>query len=656
MLRLYCRKCKQLVCAKDCAESHGDAAGICPVCGTELPPHRYLESGTNICGFRIGHEIGRGGMGVVYQAKQLNLNRDVALKILSDEMAGDEQVVQSFFREARAAAALDHPNIVSAYDIGTDTEKQLHFFVMELIDGVNLEKYIEEHGALELAPAVKCAVQIADALAYAWSAKKLAHRDIKPENIILTQSGDFKLADLGLARSYGNGMNGENAEMNMATPAYASPEVIRMENDKIGFKSDMYSFGATLYQIFTGEPPFSGKTPEEVCEKQLNEQPKPLIGVRRGVPERLSVLVDKLMEKAPEKRPASWNDVLHTMNRIKAELNSEWQQTAPEPEPEKKRNFSGMITAAAAVLVLSVGAAIFLLTPQETLPADTETFVIIPMEEPEPTVPEPVNTVSEPENAEPSAMPDADTAKEPEPPELKEEAEVPAAEPETITITETVPVEVVPAEPPEAAAVEPGSDPAPAEPAPPTEQEKLAALEKFYAAVRKNDAETVRVQKEFLLQECNAAPEEKAVIENICTVFDCGSLTLKEIFTALCLADTAAFTPFPVSLKDCTYKGITAEDLVLLRKDPGSGLRFRKKIPWEALESGKKILLNELIRKSDLYQYSPDPEGCRKMFFCAAANGVKESVLINAAERNIKNKAVRNAMIRVISNYCTAIR
>lgn len=314
MLFLFCQHCDQLVEAVQKDNLPHGAIGVCPNCGSELSPHRYIAPGTVINGFQVEREIGRGGMGVVYLAKQLNLDRYVALKVLSDEMASDKAFVEAFFREARAAAALNHPNIVQAFDAGV-AANNIYYFVMELIEGENLEQYTMEHGALDFELALKCSIKIADALTYAWNTKKLAHRDIKPENIIFKDNAEFKLADLGLAKDYRDGSVESEDDM-MATPAYASPEVVRGETEKIGFKSDMYSFGATLYQLFTGKPPFEGTDPMEVCNKQLNEQPKPLIGVNDKIPSKLSMLVDKLMEKDPDKRPVSWDVVLAELNQL----------------------------------------------------------------------------------------------------------------------------------------------------------------------------------------------------------------------------------------------------------------------------------------------------------------------------------------------------
>ncbi len=334
MLRLFCTQCNRLVAATENPEQNGQYAGFCPHCGTGISPHRYIAPGTVINGFQVAHEIGRGGMGVVYLARQLDLDRDAALKILSDEMSSDATFVNAFFREARSAAALNHPNIVLAYNAG-EAPDQIYYFAMELIEGENLEVYTAQHGALPQDLAIKCATGIADALAYAWNEKRLAHRDIKPENIIFTKDGKFKLADLGLAKAY-DGSSQESADDGMATPAYASPEVIRHETDKIGFKSDIYSFGATLYQLFTGKPPFEDSDPMVICDKQLNEQPKPLIGVNPALPSKLSMLVDKMMEKAPGKRPESWDDILRNLNEIALEIEQKSHGDSFTENPEPK--------------------------------------------------------------------------------------------------------------------------------------------------------------------------------------------------------------------------------------------------------------------------------------------------------------------------------
>ena len=307
----YCSQCKQTFSPPE--GNAGAEPDVCPVCGTALTERRILAPGTVVNGFSIVRELGHGGMGVVYLAKQVNLERYVALKVLEDSLTGDQEFVDGFFREARSAASLSHPNIVQAYDAGI-AEGGIYFFVMELIDGENLDRYIAGHGPLELVKGLEIASSISHALSYAWEHQHLSHGDIKPENIILKADGEVKLADLGLARDYRKEVL-RPGEI-MATPAYAPPEIIRAESEKIGFRSDMYSFGATLYHLFAGVPPFPGDDPVEVCTMQLNNQPKPLIAVRNEIPSQLSMLVDKLMEKSPNNRPESWEKVAESIDAI----------------------------------------------------------------------------------------------------------------------------------------------------------------------------------------------------------------------------------------------------------------------------------------------------------------------------------------------------
>ena len=386
MLRLFCKQCDKKVDAIPLDQPKADFIATCPHCGSLLSPHRVLPAGTEINGFRVIREIGRGGMGIVYLAKQLDLDRDVALKVLSDEMASDETFIAAFFREARGAAALNHPNIVQAIDAGISGD--IHYFVMELIEGENLEVYTAGKGALPTQLALKCATSIADALTYAWDCKKLAHRDIKPENIIMKSNSEFKLADLGLVKDCREGAGNQDENL-MATPAYAPPEVIRGEKDVPGFKSDMYSFGATLYQLFAGHAPFVHDDPMVVCEMQQENQPPPLIAVNPDLPPEISILVDKLMEKDPGKRPASWSQVLHTLN----EITYTWHvtnQAGSREETEDNGNGKQKILIGAVALLTVLFLAelvLFFLLPapqKKTLPPPAKKTAIQQPEAPKP--------------------------------------------------------------------------------------------------------------------------------------------------------------------------------------------------------------------------------------------------------------------------------
>ena len=314
---LFCPKCQQLEPTTPQKHDDGTVTYLCRKCGGVIPLRCELQPGEVVAGFQIEEEIGRGAMGIVYQAKQTNLDREVAIKILSDDSASDELYVERFFREARAAASLSHPNVVQAYDAGV-TDDGIYYFVMEKITGENLERVLNNVGPLNIPQALDVFISVANALSYAWTRNQLSHGDIKPENIIMRLNGKVKLADFGLAR---RAKDPELADEDIrATPAYAPPEIINGDKDVPGFKSDMYSFGATAYHILIGHEPFVGEDPMKVCAMQLSDIQTPLCELNPNIPKRLSDLVDTLMMKAPADRPESWSDVVVELKAIRREI------------------------------------------------------------------------------------------------------------------------------------------------------------------------------------------------------------------------------------------------------------------------------------------------------------------------------------------------
>ncbi len=308
----FCNSCKKQV---EPVANSASGKSACADCGAEIcmPSVDQLRKGTIINGFMIEDKLGQGGMGGVYKAKQLNLERYVALKVLSEGLARDAEFVERFFKEARAAASLCHANIVQVYDAGS-TIDGIYYFAMELVEGETLETRISRDGLLQQKDAMEIAVKIASALDYAWEKQRLCHGDIKPDNIILNSSGGAKLADLGLAKSIHD--ESDFKEGIMATPLYAPPEVISGDIHRIDCRSDMYSFGATLYHILSGMPPFSGDDPETVMRKHLGDNPIPLSEVNRELNPAISSLVDRLLLKNPESRPASWKEVCKSLDKI----------------------------------------------------------------------------------------------------------------------------------------------------------------------------------------------------------------------------------------------------------------------------------------------------------------------------------------------------
>jgi len=264
-----------------------------------------LAPGTDIGGYRIECELGHGAMAVVYRAIQLNLQRPVALKVLPPEMARDTEFVNRFFNEARAAAALNHPNIVQAYDAGV-ADNDTYYFAMEYIEGETLLNRICHDGALPLRDGVEIGLHIAEALDYGWNRQRLTHGDIKPENIMLSHSGECKLADFGLAKISGQDNDEDGV---MLTPLYAAPELIRGQHLRHDCRPDIYSFGATLYHILGGTPPFPGEDPQTVMRRHLHEEVMPLHKRNPTVPPNVSDYVELLLRKDPEQRPQSWAEI-----------------------------------------------------------------------------------------------------------------------------------------------------------------------------------------------------------------------------------------------------------------------------------------------------------------------------------------------------------
>ena len=361
---LYCPKCQQLEATTPQKHDDGTVTYLCRKCGGVIPLRRDLRPGEVVAGFEIEEELGRGAMGIVYQARQTNLDREVAIKILSDDSASDEVYVERFFREARAAASLSHPNVVQAYDAGV-TEDGIYYFVMEKITGENLELVLNNVGPLNIPQALDVFISVANALSYAWTRNQLSHGDIKPENIIMRLNGKVKLADFGLAR---RAKDPELDEDIRATPAYAPPEIINGDKDVPGFKSDMYSFGATAYHILIGHEPFVGTDPAKVCAMQLTETQTPLSELNPNIPKRLSDLVDALMEKDPANRPATWSDVVDELKEIQRELNADPSASKKRKskdteddsvQPDGKRFPVWGIVAAAVILIAVVAAVAF---------------------------------------------------------------------------------------------------------------------------------------------------------------------------------------------------------------------------------------------------------------------------------------------------------
>ena len=292
------------------------AQGVVTASQIERAKQTIEASGNQqIPGYRIISKLGAGAMATVFKAKQLSLDRVVAIKVLPKRLSENVEYVERFYKEGKAAAKLNHANIVQAIDVGEASG--YHYFVMEYVEGDTLHELLAEKKVLPEADALGYIIQIARALEHAHH-QGLIHRDVKLKNIMLTPDRVAKLADMGLAREAGDAAAAE-AEAGRAygTPYYISPEQIRGEVD-IDFRADIYSLGATLYHLVTGRVPFNGETPAAVMHKHLKEPLTPPDHINTGLSAGLGEVVEVMMAKDRRYRYASTTDLLMDLEAIAA--------------------------------------------------------------------------------------------------------------------------------------------------------------------------------------------------------------------------------------------------------------------------------------------------------------------------------------------------
>ena len=292
--------------------------------GGETMPVPELLIGQILSHYRILEKLGGGGMGVVYKAEDTRLDREVALKFLPHDVAHSKQSLVRFRREAKAASALNHPNICTVYDIGDDQGKA--FIVMEYLNGAMLKSLIGTH-CLELDRLLEISRDIAAALSAAH-AKNIIHRDIKPENIFICESGHAKVLDFGLAKfsvpdetsSQSITLSLTEAGLVMGTLPYMSPE--QLQGQSVDHRSDIFSLGAVLYEMATGERPFLGRTPLELGSSILRDTPTPVTELRPELPTGLQRIVDRCLSKEPIERYVSAQELGHALELLRRQMSS----------------------------------------------------------------------------------------------------------------------------------------------------------------------------------------------------------------------------------------------------------------------------------------------------------------------------------------------
>ncbi len=294
--------------------------------------------------YQLIRQMATGGMASIYEAVDTRLDRKVAVKIMHSHLAQDEQFVERFIREAKAAAALSHPNIVAVQDQGWNQNgSPAIFLVMEMIEGHTLREYLNEQGRLSVADGVKFLLPVLSALSAAHKIG-IVHRDIKPENILISKEGRIKIADFGLAKGplIGGTLTAESSVI-LGSVSYLSPE--QVQRGVADSRSDIYSIGITAFEIFTGKKPFEGESPIQIAYMHVNNRVPKISSLTPGVPEQLDELLFKATSVNPDERPRDATEFYDQLSRISQSLNPKENQLSLEldipiepmrPKPSRK--------------------------------------------------------------------------------------------------------------------------------------------------------------------------------------------------------------------------------------------------------------------------------------------------------------------------------
>jgi serine/threonine protein kinase len=325
--------------------------------------------------FKILKKLGKGGMGEVYLAQDTNLGRTVALKILSIELSSNSERLRRFILEAKAASALNHPNVAQIYEIGESDG--MHFIAMEHVEGETLQEKIRGH-PMNTKDLVQIAIQIADALSTAH-AKGVVHRDLKPSNIMITERSQVKVLDFGLAKltatseqdSHLSTMAATETGVVVGTVPYMSPE--QALGKKVDSRSDIFSFGDVLYEMAAGRSPFAAETPTQVLAKILQTEPETITRWNYNIPPELERIIRKCLEKDPDRRYQTAADLRNDLQKLQTDVTT---KTAAEVTP-KKFSYLPLIILFA---ILFIGAAVFFMKQRTAKPAGHEkvTLAVLP--------------------------------------------------------------------------------------------------------------------------------------------------------------------------------------------------------------------------------------------------------------------------------------
>jgi TolB-like protein/Tfp pilus assembly protein PilF/predicted Ser/Thr protein kinase len=367
-----------------CQHENPDDTIYCGKCGTPLKsaeelsvtktlitPGIRLQKGNIIAGkYRILEELGRGGMGVVYKAEDTKLKRTVALKFLPPELTHIPDIKERFMREAQAAAALDHPNICTVHEFDEAEEKT--FISMAYIEGQSLKKKIES-GPLEFEEALRIATQVAEGLQEAHK-KGVVHRDIKSANIMMDERNLAKIMDFGLARKAGGTLITKDGTT-MGTIAYMSPE--QTQGEEVDFRTDIWSLGVVMYEMFTGQLPFKGEHEQAIVYSIQKEKPKPITDLKSDIPVSIEQVVSKALEKNPDKRYQQAEELLDDLKSISAGIVPEEIKARLRKEKLRKRKRAILYAGTACFLILMAVIALSLFTGRAKA---IDSIAVLPLE------------------------------------------------------------------------------------------------------------------------------------------------------------------------------------------------------------------------------------------------------------------------------------
>jgi serine/threonine protein kinase len=330
-----------------CNTDNPDTLKFCGECGTQLPslkdidvtetletPKEALTRGTTLADrYEIIEELGQGGMGKVYRVEDTKLKQEIALKLIKPEIAKDKKTIERFRNELKTARMIAHKNVCRMFDLGED--KGTHFITMEFVPGQDLKGLIRQTGQLAVGTTINLAKQICDGLVEAHKLG-VVHRDLKPSNIMIDKEGDARIMDFGIARSLeGKGITG--AGVMIGTPEYMSPE--QVEGKETDQRSDIYSLGVILYEMVTGQVPFKGDSPFTIGVKHKSETPQNPKEINTDIPEDLSRVILKCLEKDKERRYQSAGDLRSELENIERGI-----PTAERIVPKRKPITSKEIT------------------------------------------------------------------------------------------------------------------------------------------------------------------------------------------------------------------------------------------------------------------------------------------------------------------------